>query len=462
MTVHGNGLKELAMTRSNVSRVFHRSLVTPFPEASLAQGAYITDASGRQYLDASGGAAVSCLGHGHPQIIAAIKDQLDRMAFAHTSFFTSHPAEALADKLSHKAPGGAWRVYFVSGGSEANEAALKLARQIQVERGQPTRDHFISRQFSYHGNTLGALSVGGRLANLDLFGPILLPNVRKIMPCFAYRWKDEGEDDTEFGLRAARALELEILKLGPRRAIAFIAETVVGATLGCVPAVPGYFKEIRRICDEHGVLMILDEVMCGMGRCGTLFACQAEGIVPDIITIAKGIAAGYQPLGAMLVREELAEEIEKGSGAFVHGHTYVGHATACAAGLAVQEVFEDQDIVPRVARLGTKLRARLEGCFGDHPHVGNLRGRGLFQGLEIVATRASKEPFPAEYGIARRLKARAMENGLICYPFAGTVDGRRGDHVLLAPPFIIAEAQLDELCGKLSRSLDEAIAEARA
>jgi adenosylmethionine-8-amino-7-oxononanoate aminotransferase len=295
------------MTRSNVSHVFHRSLRTSFPEAAFAKGAYITDASGRQYLDASGGAAVSCLGHGHPQIIGAIKDQLDRMAFAHTSFFTSHPAEALADRLSQKAPGGAWRVYFLSGGSEANEAALKLARQIQVERGEATRDHFISRRFSYHGNTLGALSVGGRQANVDLYGPILSPNVRKIMPCFAYRWKAEGEDDNDFGLRAAGALEHEILDLGPGRAIAFIAETVVGATLGCVPAVPGYFKEIRRICDEHGALMILDEVMCGMGRCGTLFACQAEGVVPDIITIAKGIAAGYQPLGAMLVREELVE-----------------------------------------------------------------------------------------------------------------------------------------------------------
>jgi adenosylmethionine-8-amino-7-oxononanoate aminotransferase len=454
-------MKELTMARSNVSRVFHRSLTAPFPEAAAAQGAYISDASGRQYLDASGGAAVSCLGHGHPQVIAAIKDQLDRMAFAHTSFFSNHPAEALAEKLSAKAPGGDWRVYFLSGGSEANEAALKLARQIQVERGEATRDHFVSRQFSYHGNTLGALSVGDRASNLELFGPILLPNVRKIMPCFSYRWKEEGEDDKAFGLRSAGALEAELAELGERRAIAFIAETVVGATLGCVPPVPGYFKEIRRICDAHGALMILDEVMCGMGRCGTLFACEAEGVVPDIITIAKGIAGGYQPLGAMLVREGLVEEIEKGSGAFVHGHTYVGHATACAAGLAVQEVFEDQQLVPQVARLGAKFRARLEACFGDHPNVGDLRGRGLFQGLEIVANRASKEPFPADHAIARRLKARAMENGLICYPMAGTVDGKRGDHVLLAPPFIISEDQLDEICGKLSRSLDEAIAEAR-
>ena len=449
------------MTRSNVSRVLHRSLTTPFPEAAAAGGVYIRDASGRQYIDASGGAAVSCLGHGHPRVIAAIKDQLDRMAFAHTSFFSSRPAEALAEKLSAKAPGGDWRVYFLSGGSEANEAALKLARQIQVERGEGSRDHFVSRQFSYHGNTLGALSVGGRLSNLELFGPILLPNVRKIMPCFAWRWKEDGEDDTAFGLRAAGALEAELADLGGARAIAFIAETVVGATLGCVPPVPGYFTEIRRICDAHGALMILDEVMCGMGRCGTLFACEAEGVVPDIITLAKGIAAGYQPLGAMLVREELAEEIERGSGAFVHGHTYIGHATACAAGLAVQEVFEEHQLVARVARLGAKFRARLEACFGDHPNVGDLRGRGLFQGLEFVANRETKEPFPAEYGIARRLKARAMANGLICYPFAGTVDGRRGDHVLLAPPFIVTEDQLDEICGKLSRSLDEALAEAR-
>lgn len=446
----------------NASRVFHRSLRAGFPEAQLANGAYITDASGRQYLDASGGAAVSCLGHGHPRIIAAVKDQLDRMAYAHTSFFTSHPAEMLAEMLSAKAPGGRWRVYFVSGGSEANEAALKLARQLQVERGEGARDHFISRLFSYHGNTLGALSVGGRLANFELYGPILTPNVKRIMPCFAYRWREEGETDEAFGRRAAAALDEEVVKLGPERAIAFIAETVVGATLGCVPAVPGYLTEIRRICDEHGLVMILDEVMCGMGRCGTLFACEAEGVVPDIITIAKGIAAGYQPLGAMLVREELVEVIEKGSGAFVHGHTYLGHPTACAAGVAVQQVFEEEVIMPRVARMGAKLRARLEACFGDHPNVGDIRGRGLFQGLEIVASRQSKEPFPADFGLAGRIKARAMANGLMCYPMQGTADGRRGDHVLLAPPFIITEGQLDELSGKLSRSIDEALAEARA
>ena len=447
-------------SRPNVSRVFHRNLVQQFPEASSARGAYITDATGKQYLDASGGAAVSCLGHGHPKIIAAVTHQLQRMAFAHTSFFTNEPAERLAEILSSKAPGGEWRVYFLSGGSEANEAALKLARQLHVERGEMARDTFISRRFSYHGNTLGALSVGGRTNHLGTFGPILLPNVRKIEPCFAYRWQHEGESDADYALRSAGALEGEIADLGKGRAIAFLAETVVGATLGAVPPVPGYFKEIRRICDETGAFMILDEVMCGMGRCGTLFACEQDGVVPDMISLAKGLGAGYQPIGALMVREELAEVIEQGSGAFNHGHTYVGHATACAAGLAVQQVFEEENLIPRVAEMGDGLAAALAERFGEHPHVGDLRGRGLFRGVELVADRATKEPFPATHKLAARIKAQAMANGLICYPFAGTVDGTAGDHVLLAPPFIITDAQIAELTDKLARSIDEAIAAA--
>lgn len=444
--------------RSNVSRVFHRSLRMEFPEAAAAQGVYLSDATGKQYLDGSGGAAVSCLGHGHPQVIEAIKRQLDQMAFAHTAFFTNGPAEELAEILSQKAPGGQWRTYYLSGGSEANEAALKFARQLQVERGEESRDHFITRQQSYHGNTLGTLSVGGRAANLALFGPVLLPNVTKIMPCFAYRWKEDGESDEDFALRSSRALEEAIVAAGEKRSIAFLAETVVGATLGCVPAVPGYFREIRRICDEHGVLMILDEVMSGMGRCGTLFACEAEGVVPDIITVAKGLGGGYQPLGAMMVREELVEEVERGSGAFSHGHTYVGHATACAAGLAVQQVFEEENLVAGVAAKGEALRERLEARLGEHPHVGDLRGRGLFRGIEIVEDRESKQPFAPARRIAAGIKHCAMQNGLICYPYAGTVDGKSGDHVLLAPPFIISDTQLDELTDKIARSIDDAIA----
>ncbi|MGI9413762.1 MAG: aspartate aminotransferase family protein, partial [Hyphomicrobiales bacterium] len=399
-------------------------------------------------------------GHSDRRIVQAIKDQLDRLAFAHTSFFTNAPAEELAEVLSDKAQGGTWRTYFLSGGSEANETALKLARQIQVERGQATRDHFIAREQSYHGNTLGALAVGGNPKRKKIYQPILNPNVRHIMPCYAYRHQADGESAEAFGLRAAGALETEIAALGPDRAIAFVAETVVGSTLGAVPPAPGYFKEIRRICDAHGVLMILDEVMSGMGRTGSLSACEQDGVVPDMIALAKGLGAGYQPIGALMVREELAAEIERGSGFFQHGHTYIGHATACAGALAVQKAFEDDRLMVRVAEMGGKLEAALQGRFGDHPHVGDIRGRGLFRGVELVGDRETGEPFDPGLRVAASLKKIAMANGLICYPDSGTVDGTRGDHVLLAPPFIITEAQIGELVDKLALSIDEAIAQA--
>ncbi|QPC43912.1 aspartate aminotransferase family protein [Kaustia mangrovi] len=448
------------MTRQpNRTRMFHRDLRKSYPEAQEGQGAYILDTTGKQYLDASGGAAVSCLGHGHPKILEAVKAQLDRMAFAHTAFFTNSPAETLAETLSRKAPGGDWRVYFLSGGSEANETALKLARQIQRERGQDTRDHFLSRRFSYHGNTLGALSVSGSVGRRAAFEPILLPKVRHVEPCFAYRHQGEDETAKAYGERAAASLQTEVGALGDERAIAFIAETVVGATLGAVPPVPGYFKEIRRICDEHGMLMILDEVMSGMGRTGTLFACEQDGVVPDMISLAKGLGAGYQPIGAVLVREELADEIEHGSGSFLSGHTYIGHATACAGALAVQQVFEEDGLVARVADMGEKLQQALEARFADHPHIGDIRGRGLFRGVELVAAREHKTPFPATAGLAGRIKTHAMENGLICYPSQGTADGVNGDHVLIAPPFIITDDQVGELTDKLARSVDAAITE---
>lgn len=437
---------------ANLTRVFHRQLGTEYPLARMAKGAYLTDAQGRQYLDASGGAAVSCLGHGHPRVIAAIKDQLDRLAFAHTAFFSNEPAEALAAWLTERAPDGFGRVYFLSGGSEANEAALKLARQVQVERGEGARDIFVARHQSYHGNTLGALSVSGNPARRALYEPILIPRVRFAEPCYAYRHRGADESEADYGLRAARSLEQQIVSAEGRVA-AFIAETVSGATMGAVPPVPGYFKEIRRICDEHGVLMILDEVMSGMGRTGALYACEQEGVVPDMITCAKGLGGGYQPIGALVVREELVEELERARGAFVHGHTYVAHATACTAGLAVQQVIEEDGLLKRVSDLGAALRARLEARFGDHPNVGDIRGRGLFQGLELVEDRPAKKPFPASARIAARLKTAAMEAGLICYPGSGTADGSSGDHVLLAPPFIIEEAQLDELVDKLAQSL---------
>ncbi len=444
------------MTRkANISHVFHRHLRSEYPFAERAQGAYIYDAGGKAYLDASGGAAVSCLGHGHPRVIAAIKRQADRMAFAHSAFFTSEPAEQLADHLSARAPDGFGRVYFVSGGSEATETALKLARQIQVERGQHTRDHFIARKQSYHGNTLGALSVSDDPVRRELYGPLMLAHVRFVEPCHAYRHRRAGESEADYGKRAAASLEAEIGRLGECRAIAFIAETVSGARLGAAPPAPGYFKEIRRICDDHGLLMILDEVMCGMGRTGTLFACEQDGVAPDMITLAKGLGGGYQPIGALLVREELVGEIEAARGFFQHGHTYLGHSTACAAALAVQRAIEDEDLLARVRRNGHRLKSGLAARFADHPHVGDVRGRGFFIGLELVEERDSKKPFSE--AVAEKIRAAAMNNAMVCYPSSGTADGISGDHVLLAPPFILTPDQGDELIDKLAQSLKDVL-----
>lgn len=444
--------------QSNTSRVFYRSFATGYPTATGADGVYLTDSTGKQYLDASGGAAVCPVGHGNKRVIEAVKNQLDNMAFAHTSFFTSSPSEELAAILSDKAPGGAWRTYFVSGGSEANEAALKLARQIHFERGETERSHFISRHKAYHGSTIATMAIGTVRASQKLYEPLLPGNVEKISPCFAYRWQKPGESDAHYLARSSGELETAIEKLGDKRAICFIAETVSGATLGAVPPVPGYFKAIREICDRHGVLMILDEVMAGMGRCGTMFAFEQDGVVPDMITLAKGLGGGYQPIGAVMVREELAAEIEGGSGTFVHGHTYVGHATACAAGLAVQKVFEEDKLVERVARLGDLLASKLAEAFGDHPHVGDLRGRGFFRGIELVRDRETHEPFDASFGLANKIKKAAMEAGLVCYPMSGTIDGKQGDHIMLAPPFIYKAAHMDEMTDKLRQAIDTAIA----
>ena len=442
---------------ANKSRVFPRQFHHAYPSAVRGKGAYLFDGSGKAYLDASGGAAVSCLGHGHPRIIAAIKAQLDRMAFAHTAFFTNDTTEELAQNLCDHAPDGFSRVYFLSGGSEANETALKLARQVHVERGEGGRSHYISRLQSYHGNTIGTLSLGGNMLRREPFEPILMSNISHIPPCFAYRCKRDDESLEDYGLRAAGELEKEIEKRGPGKVAAFVAETVVGASLGAATAAPGYFKEIRRICDRHGVFMILDEVMCGMGRTGHLFACEAEGVVPDMITIAKGLGGGYQPIGAVLVRDDLVDTIENGSGSFMHGHTYIGHATACAAALAVQKTIEEDNLLERVQTIGTKLRTALAGALGTHENVGDIRGRGLFLGIELVEDRQSKQPFAKACKLAARIKDAAMDNGLVCYPSNGTADGRDGDHVLLAPPFILPEEAIDELSDKLTRSIDQAL-----
>ncbi|MDK3020130.1 aspartate aminotransferase family protein [Pseudodonghicola flavimaris] len=433
------------------SHVFHRSSRATPPRAVRGEGAYIFDAAGKRYLDGSGGAAVSCLGHSDQTVIQAIKDQLDQLPFAHSGFFSSDPAERLADRLVAHAPEGIDRVYLVSGGSEAVEAALKMARQYFVEIGEPLRTRFIARRQSYHGNTLGALAAGGNAWRKAKFAPLLI-ETNHISPCYAYRGQMEGESLEAYGLRVADELEAELNRVGPETVIAFVAEPVVGATLGAVPAVPGYFKRIREICDRYGILLILDEVMCGMGRTGTLFACEQDGIAPDIVTIAKGLGAGYQPIGAALCSGRIHAAFAEGSGFFQHGHTYNAHPTAAAAADAVLTRLTDDGLTARAAEMGETLDAALRAAFGQHPHIGDIRGRGMFRGLEIVADRASKTPFDPAEGKAARVKAAAFEAGLICYPMGGTIDGKQGDHVLLAPPFILSEDQIGELVDKLSQA----------
>ncbi|WP_195818898.1 aspartate aminotransferase family protein [Roseobacter sp. MH60115] len=438
-----------------MSHVFARHSRTNLRRASIGKGAYLYDADGKEYFDGSGGAAVSCLGHGDPDVIAAIQAQVAQLAYAHTSFFTSDPAEELADRLVKDAPGDLDKVYFVSGGSEAVEAALKLARQYFVEIGQSDRRHFIARRQSYHGNTLGALATGGNVWRKQAFAPIMV-ETSLISPCYAYRGRQEGESAFDYGQRVANELEAELLRLGPETVIGFVAEPVVGATLGAVPPVEGYFKRIREICDQYGILLILDEVMCGMGRTGSLFAHAQEGITADIVTIAKGLGAGYQPIGAMMCTDKIHQAIADGSGFFQHGHTYIGHPTACAAGNAVLQKLTG-GLVERCAVMGEKLQSALQSEFGQHPHIGDIRGRGLFRGLEIVEDRASKQPFDPGKGINKQIKQTAMSNGLACYPMGGTVDGQTGDHVLLAPPFIIEDAHVDVIVTKLKKTFDEVL-----
>jgi adenosylmethionine-8-amino-7-oxononanoate aminotransferase len=439
-----------------MTHILHRSPNAVMPVAVSGSGVEIVDADGRRYLDASGGAAVSCLGHGHPDVLAAMRRQLDALAYAHTGFFTTEVAERLADRLIEDAPPGLSHIYLVSGGSEAIEAALKMARQYFVEMGEPQRRHVIARRQSYHGNTLGALAVGGNAWRRAQFEPLLI-ETHHIDPCYAYRMQREGETDADYVARAAQALEDKLLEIGPGRVIAFVAETVVGATAGAVPSVGDYFKRIRAICDRYGVLLILDEVMCGMGRTGTLHACEQEGIAPDLMAVAKGLGGGYQPIGAVMLTQQIYEAFAGGSGAFQHGHTYMGHSIAAAAALAVQEVIRRDGLIANVVAMGARLERRLNERFGQHPFVGDIRGRGLFWALELVRDRASKHPFEPALKLHARIKREAMALGLMVYPMGGTVDGVNGDHVLLAPPFIVEGSQIDKIVERLGRAVDAAL-----
>jgi len=442
-----------------MTHIFQRQIKSEMPVAISGEGIYVVDSEGKRYLDASGGAAVSCLGHGDKDVVEAIKAQLDELPFAHTAFFTSTPAEELADLLIDAAPEGMAAVYFVSGGSEAVESALKMARQYFIEIGEPKRTQFIARRQSYHGNTLGALAVGGNVWRREPYKEMLI-DVGHISACYAYRDQHDDETEEEYGFRIANELETEILEIGPENVAAFIAETVGGATAGVLPPVQGYFKRIREICDRYGVLLILDEVMCGMGRTGTLFACEQDDVAPDMVAVAKGLGAGYQPIGATLVTQKVFDAFSQGSGVFLHGHTYMGHPAACAGSLAVQKKIRDDDLLANVRRQGERLVDLLHERFGNHANIGDIRGRGLFIGVELVADRTTKKSLDHTLKVHARIKNKAMEHGLICYPGGGTADGQSGDHILLAPPFIISDAELEELVDKLGRAVDDALSEA--
>jgi adenosylmethionine-8-amino-7-oxononanoate aminotransferase len=440
-----------------MTHLMHRNLNAAPPLAAGGHGIRIVDSAGREYIDASGGAAVSCLGHGHPEVLAAMHRQIDALAYAHTGFFSSAVAEELGDHLVAHAPPGMSHVYLVSGGSEAIEAALKMARQYFVEIGQPQRRHFIARRQSYHGNTLGALAIGGNESRRRQFAPLLI-EVAHVSPCYEYRDRRPDESADAYGARLAAELEQTLERLGPETVIAFCVETVGGATAGAIPAVPGYFRRIRELCDRYDILLIADEVMCGMGRTGTLHAVEQEGIAPDLMTIAKGLGGGYQPIGAVLVQRRIVDAIAQGSGFFQHGHTYIGHPVACAAALAVQRIVQRDGLLATVRKQGAQLRDRLDAALGAHPHVGDIRGRGLLLGVELVEDRATKRPFDPALRLHARIKAEAMSLGLMTYPMGGTIDGRLGDHLLLAPPFIVSDDELAMIVDRLTAAIDAAIA----
>jgi len=443
-----------------MTKVLHRTIAHRYPVAETGNGIVIRDAEGKEYIDASGGAAVSCLGHGHPDVLAAMHAQLDKLAYAHTSFFTTAVAEELGEDLIAHAPAGTSHVYFVSGGSEAIEAALKMARQYFVEIGEPQRRHFIARRQSYHGNTLGALAVGGNEWRRKQFAPLLI-ETHHVSPCFEYRGKGANETALDYGERLARELEDTLEMLDPKTVIAFVAETVGGATAGAIIPVEGYFRRIREICDRHGILLILDEVMCGMGRTGTLHACEQDGVAPDLMAIAKGLGGGFAPIGAVLVNKRIVDAFANGSGLFQHGHTYLGHPLACAAALAVQKVIRRDNLLDNVKAQGDHLMRRLKERFGNHHHVGDVRGRGLFQAIELVQDRDTKEPFDPKLKLHARIKQEAMARGLMVYPMGGTIDGVRGDHVLLAPPFIVDAQAVDTIVQRLGDAVEAAISSTR-
>ena len=439
-----------------MTHLMRRFLKAPYPTAVAGDGPYVIDATGRRWLDGASGAGVSSLGYSQASIAEAIATQARQLAFCYTANFTTEPAERLAEELARRAPGDLDWVFPGSGGSESMDGALKLARQYHLDRGEHSRVRFVARRQSYHGCSAGGLGVCSNPIRRTPFEPLLVEPLW-VSPCYEYRDLRPGESPEDYGRRLAEELESTIVAAGPGTIAAFVAEPIVAATSGCVPAVPGYFQAIRRVCDRYGVLLILDEIFPGIGRTGTFLACEHEGVVPDIAVVAKSLAAGYQPISALLVSDRVFRTIADRRGYFMHGHTYGSHATACAAALATLRAIDEQGLLENVRRRGDELMTGLRERFAEHPHVGDIRGRGMMIGLELVADRATKRPFPSSrlawFGIARA----AFDAGLLCYPMGGTIDGAQGDHVLLAPPYIFDSSHVAELLDKLAVAVDEGL-----
>jgi adenosylmethionine-8-amino-7-oxononanoate aminotransferase len=421
------------------------------PMLAGSEGIYLIDADGKRYIDASGGPVLVNIGYGVAEVIQAMTGQATAAAYLHATMFTSQALEEYSAALAEVTPLENPRFFYLDSGSEAVETAIKFARQVQVDRGQAQRYVVISRWHSYHGTTLGALALSGRPALRQLYQPMMQPTPH-IEPPYCYRCPFNLTYPA-CGVRCAHALEDAIKINGPETISAFIAEPISGASLAAAVPPPEYWPLLREICDHYGLLLIADEVMTGFGRAGLWFAITAWGVEPDIITMAKGAGGGYFPLSIVAVKTEDVKTIRAGQGDFVHGGTFSHHPVGAAVGLAVLRYLQEHHLVEASRVQGEKLRQKLRAALGDHPHIGDIRGQGLMWGLEFVADRTTKQPFPAGRGVAKKIGDAAFERGLIVYPSSGNADGLAGDQVMIAPPFIVTDEQLDEIVGLLEQAI---------
>lgn len=434
--------------------LFHRSLAVSPSMVESASGINLHLSNGQSVIDACGGAAVAIIGHGSEEVQQAIIKQAQRVSYVHTQAYSTPVAEELADFILEGTPYGLEKALFVGSGSEAVESAMKLARQYHFERNEPERIHFVSRKQCYHGNTMASMSISSNLARKVPYRGFSYPHVSHVSPPYAYRYKLDGETDAQFTARLLQELEDEFLRVGPEKVIAFIAETVIGATSGCVTPPLGYLAGVREVCDKYGILLILDEIMCGTGRTGTFFAFEQENVVPDIVTVAKGLGGGYAAIAAMYVHGKVVDALRHGSKALNHGHTYQAHPISCAAALAVQKIVRRDRLVDRCNEMGHTMEKLLRSELGGCESVGDIRGRGLFWGVEFVKDRKTKEVFDPKVMFGAKVQQAAFESGVAVYPGTGTVDGVRGDHVLLAPPYTVTEDELRTICKVLREAVE--------